>query len=58
MSKKTKAEKPQPEDFGAVLYTDGGCRPSRGKGGWGVHGYTYTTETDELKHTRDGVPPS
>ena len=58
MSKKTKAEKPQPEDFGAVLYTDGGCRPSRGKGGWGVHGYTYTTETDELKHTRDGVPTS
>ena len=27
----------------AVLYTDGGCKPSRGIGGWGVHGYTYTT---------------
>lgn len=21
-----------------VLYTDGGCKPSRGRGGWGVHG--------------------
>lgn len=28
----------------AVIYTDGGCKPSRGIGGWGVHGYTYTTE--------------
>lgn len=28
----------------AVLYTDGGCRPSRGIGGWGVHGYFYTPE--------------
>lgn len=26
----------------AVLYTDGGCKPSRGIGGWGIHGYTYT----------------
>lgn len=25
----------------AVLYTDGGCRPSRGIGGWGVHGYFF-----------------
>lgn len=29
---------------GMVLYTDGGCRPSRGFGGWGLHGYLYTTE--------------
>lgn len=28
----------------AVIYTDGGCKPSRGIGGWGIHGYTYTTE--------------
>lgn len=28
-------------DLCAVLYTDGGCRPSRGIGGWGVHGYFY-----------------
>ncbi len=26
----------------AVLYTDGGCRPSSiGVGGWGLHGYFY-----------------
>lgn len=25
----------------AVYYTDGGCRPSRGIGGWGVQGYLY-----------------
>lgn len=29
---------------GLVVYTDGGCRPSRGAGGWGIHGYLYTTE--------------
>lgn len=29
---------------GICLYTDGGCRPSRGFGGWGVHGYTYTID--------------
>jgi ribonuclease HI len=28
----------------AVIYTDGGCRPSRGIGGWAIHGYVYTTE--------------
>lgn len=28
----------------AVIYTDGGCKPSRGTGGWAIHGYTYTTE--------------
>lgn len=25
----------------AVLYADGGSKPSRGFAGWGVHGYTY-----------------
>jgi ribonuclease HI len=25
----------------AVFYTDGGCRPSRGIGGWGIHGYIF-----------------
>lgn len=29
----------------AVLYTDGGAKPSRGIGGWGVHGYLF----DEVK---------
>lgn len=28
-------------DTNLVLYTDGGCKPSRGIGGWGVHGYLY-----------------
>lgn len=27
---------------GFVIYTDGGCRPSRGFGGWGIHGYLYS----------------
>ena len=31
-------------DLGAVLYSDGGCKPSRGIGGWGVHGYLYTLD--------------
>lgn len=26
---------------GIVLYTDGGCRPNPGPGGWGIHGYLY-----------------
>lgn len=29
---------------GIVVYCDGGCRPSRGKGGYGIHGYLYTTD--------------
>lgn len=28
-----------------VVYTDGGCRPSRGFGGYGFHGYLYQPET-------------
>lgn len=28
----------------AVLYTDGGCKPSRGIGGWGIHGFLYYPE--------------
>lgn len=39
---KTKtAEAPVEVSKGVVIYTDGGCRPSRGIGGWGIHGYTY-----------------
>lgn len=26
---------------GMVLYTDGGCRPNPGYGGWGIHGYLF-----------------
>ena len=29
---------------GIVIYSDGGCRPNPGPGGWGVHGYLYSTE--------------
>jgi ribonuclease HI len=28
---------------GLVLYTDGGCKPSRGSGGWGLHGYMFSS---------------
>ena len=30
-------------DQGIVIYTDGGCRPNPGYGGWGMHGYLYST---------------
>jgi ribonuclease HI len=30
---------------GAVVYTDGGCRPSKGFGGWGMHGYVYSDQS-------------
>lgn len=30
--------------YGAVVYTDGGCRPSKGFGGWGMHGYIYSDQ--------------
>lgn len=29
---------------GIVIYSDGGCKPSRGIGGWGIHGYIYNEE--------------
>ena len=32
-----------PDKKGMVLYTDGGCKPSRGHGGWGLHGYYYSS---------------
>lgn len=32
----------------AVFYTDGGCRPSRGIGGYGVHGYTFTLDVPKF----------
>lgn len=30
--------------YDLVIYTDGGCKPSRGKGGYGFHGYHYSAE--------------
>ena len=44
MSKKTEVEVVQSPRH-AVIYTDGGCKPSRGIGGWGVHGYIHNEET-------------
>lgn len=35
------SEATQPVPLEAVIYADGGCRPSRGIGGFGFHGYTY-----------------
>ena len=44
--KKTKEKKVIIPDntAGAVVYTDGGCRPSKGFGGWGFHGYVYSDQ--------------
>lgn len=42
---KDKEKEIMPEaPLGVVLYTDGGCRPNPGYGGWGVHGYLYRDE--------------
>lgn len=41
-------------DFiGAVLYTDGGCRPNPGYAGFGIHGYTfeYTKNVKGINHS-------
>lgn len=35
------------ELFG-VFYTDGGCKPARGFGGFGVHGYVYNNEVSKV----------
>lgn len=32
-----------------ILYTDGGCRPSRGCGGYGIHGYMHNDTIDTVK---------
>lgn len=37
----SKKEETPTSEVGVVLYTDGGCKPSRGIGGWGIHGYSY-----------------
>lgn len=46
------SEKP----YGFVLYTDGGCRPSRGQAGWGVHGYTYFLGNIPSLKTKTDLP--
>lgn len=43
----------------AVLYTDGGCRPSsRGVGGWGLHGYFYIDVKPKQGHGCKGFIPT
>lgn len=42
--KKTKEKVAPDTPSGAVIYTDGGCRPSKGFGGWGFHGYVYSDQ--------------
>lgn len=48
------------QDVAMVLYTDGGCKPSRGMGGWGIHGYTYPVNDEDDKRKKKkaqaGVP--
>lgn len=45
-AKSTKAKETPVQDTptGAIVYTDGGCRPSKGFGGWGMHGYIYSDQ--------------
>lgn len=44
MSIDIEKKEPIEADVHAVLYTDGGCKPSRGIGGWGMHGYLFTND--------------
>lgn len=41
------------EISGAVFYTDGGCKPARGIGGWGLHGYVYKNDVPKKGY---GIP--
>ena len=47
---KLKYKLPEDTPVGAVIYTDGGCRPSRGIGGWGIHGYLYAAGEPKQGH--------
>lgn len=42
--------------YGFVLYTDGGCRPSRGDAGWGVHGYSFDLSIKNTLKGKTDVP--
>ena len=39
-----KENKPKLTVDGIILWSDGGCSPNPGDGGWGFHGYTYSNE--------------
>ncbi|MAP20169.1 MAG: hypothetical protein CL582_04425, partial [Alteromonadaceae bacterium] len=58
MSKKEKEieEVKPPEKLSLVMYTDGGCKPSRGHGGYGFHGYLYTDEKPKQGAGAKAVP--
>lgn len=57
--KKAKAAtEPKEISTGLVLYADGGCRPSRGIGGWGLHGYTYNVLEELEKVSKKTDVPS
>lgn len=53
--KATKVDEP-PKDRHMVVYTDGGCKPSRGIGGWGVHGYIFYKELPKQGSGCDQTP--
>lgn len=56
---KAKAVKePVEVSTGLVVYTDGGCRPSRGIGGWGIHGYTFNLLEEPPKVSKKIDAPS
>lgn len=56
MSEKTTKDQPD-EALHAVIYTDGGCKPSRGIGGWGIHGYFYhNTPPKQGSGCKQGFP--
>ena len=47
------------QDIHLVFYTDGGCRPTpRGVGGWGIHGYFYSTDKPKQGHGCQGFAPT
>lgn len=56
--KKAKEVEPIEVSTGLVIYTDGGCRPSRGVGGWGIHGYTYNRNEESPKNNKKLDAPS
>lgn len=54
--KKDVEETKEPVKKNLVVYTDGGCKPSRGHGGYGVHGYLYTDDKPKQGAGAKAVP--
>lgn len=63
-TKTTKNEPPIEESLNFIVYTDGGSKPSRGRGGYGFHGYLYRDEVPKqgsgakATPTKNGYVPS